>query len=39
VVVQRQPQLAKRGDVLDATALDLDLVTQPRTPCGVSPPD
>jgi hypothetical protein len=29
VVVKREPELAKRGDVLDATALDLDSVAQP----------
>jgi hypothetical protein len=28
VVMQRQPQLAQRGDVLDAPALDLDLALQ-----------
>jgi hypothetical protein len=28
VVMQRQPQLAQRGDVLDAPALDLDLAVQ-----------
>jgi hypothetical protein len=28
VVVQREPQLAERGDVLGAAALDLDLLNQ-----------
>jgi hypothetical protein len=36
-MVESKPELAKRGDVLDATALDLDLVTQPRIPRGLRP--